>query len=665
MKSRRSSLLFPVVACATALAGCGIVDDGALDESSYLPRGGAGYLGGKAGGAGSGGSGNVGGAAGGKSGSGGSGNVGGKSGSGGSGGGGKGGSGGVGNSGGSVAGGGSGGFGNTGGSVAGGGNGGFGNIGGSTGGAGNGGFGNTGGSVAGAAGEGGAGAGGEGGAGAGGEGGAGAGGDGGAGAGGEGGAGAGGDGGAGAAGEGGAGAGGEGGAGAGGEGGAGAGGEGGEGGEGGAGAGGEGGAGAGGEGGAGAGGEGGAGAGGAGGFAGSAGAGGGPLGCVDPNSDPASDDDGDGFTALDGDCNDCDPNVNPGAVDIVNYVKNPDGQPTTIPVPDAQQVDEDCSGGARLPADDVSCDGALGPDAFSANDAARAMGLCNVNVPENPVDKKDQRWGVISARFSAISGPFLASPPPASAQPMNLNYGILPNFGAATQPFEGARLFALSSGQARAPGQPGFRPDLIREFDKQYQGAFPRPADFGMPGPAWFPKNGSCGTTGQPHDGVALDLKIRVPTNAKSFSFQFRFFTYEYPMYVCQVFNDVFAVVMLPSPMASGDPMYPDIAFETKPGGVKNVIGVNNTTFLTECTKGTSGFNYPNCHGEAQLAGSGFEGHAASAWLRNLAPVTPGSVISLRFAIWDSEDGILDSTAVVDDFKWRAEEGQLGTVVTP
>ena len=46
----------------------------------------------------------------------------------------------------------------------------------------------------------------------------------------------------------------------------------------------------------------------------------------------------------------------------------------------------------------------------------------------------------------------------------------------------------------------------------------------------------------------------------------------------------------------------------------------------------------------------------------------PGAdrIISLRFAIWDSQDQILDSSAVVDNFRWSAEEGKgVGTVIVP
>jgi hypothetical protein len=397
----------------------------------------------------------------------------------------------------------------------------------------------------------------------------------------------------------------------------------------------------------------GAGGAGAGGVAGAgAGGAGGSTGC---GSDPNGDFDKDGWTPAEGDCNDCDPNVNPGAIDIVNFFKNPDGTSTSIPLPDGQQVDEDCSGKARLPTDDTSCDAGLGPDALSPYDAARSMGLCSLLVPENPASKKDRKWGVIAAQFSDIAGPFFKSPIQKSSLPMNLNFGILPAFGKATVPFEGHTFFSLSSGEARAPGQTGYLPDIVQAFAKGYTSDYP----------TGFPKDGSCGITGTPNDGVALDLKIRVPTNAKSFSFQFRFFTNEYPMFTCQQYNDVFAVLMDPSPLPAGDPMYPDIAFETTASGKRNVIGVNNESFLSACDPDPIAPTYVNCKGSVDLAGTGFEGHAASAWLRSLSPVTPGSIINLRFAIWDSTDGVLDSTVVIDDFRWRAEGGKVGTVVTP
>jgi hypothetical protein len=285
------------------------------------------------------------------------------------------------------------------------------------------------------------------------------------------------------------------------------------------------------------------------------------------------------------------------------------------------------------------------------------MGLCKVGVPDEGAGEKSKKgWGVIAAAFGGIAGPWLNSPRITQSD-KNLDYGVLDAFGAATTPQEGVRVFALSSGEARAPGQPGFIPfgcseslsiDKTSLFDT-------------FAYPAGFPKNGTCGTTGEPYDGVGYDLKIRIPTNAKAMSFDYRFFTCEYPKYTCGPFNDVFAVLMSPSPLPANDPMgAPDgqsanVAFELAGGGVKNVIGVNNESFMTACEKGASSKgNYANCAGTGDLAGTGFEKHGASAWLSSVVPVTPGSVIHLRLAVWDSNDPYLDSTVVVDNFQFSA-----------
>jgi hypothetical protein len=360
------------------------------------------------------------------------------------------------------------------------------------------------------------------------------------------------------------------------------------------------------------------------------------------------DHDGDGWTEEQGDCNDCDPNVNPGAIDIVNYAKNSDGSQGD-PLPADKQVDEDCDGKATQPNEPTSCDAGLDVVVKDPFDAARAMGLCSVKV-----DEASKKWGVISATLSDIAATF-GGPIKAQGKALEHAFGILPGFGTTSPPREGERLFAISSGIARAPGQPGWGEANVCSYSKNYTSGYP-------PG---FPKQGTCGTTGAPNDGVALDLKIRVPTNAKSLKFNFRFFSCEYPQYTCSVFNDVFAVLMSPSPLPNGDPMadkdnvLANIAFEATANGAKNVIGVNNEGFFTACEPGAVSGNYSNCKpgNGAQLQGSGFEGHGASAWLTTQVPVPSGKVIFLRFAIWDSSDGILDSSAIVDNFEWSAEGG--------
>jgi hypothetical protein len=351
------------------------------------------------------------------------------------------------------------------------------------------------------------------------------------------------------------------------------------------------------------------------------------------------DKDKDGWTVGQGDCNDNDSNVNPGAVELLEVDST--GKPA------AQQLDNDCDGKAQQPSEPTACDAGLGPVVNDPFDAARAMGLCQVKVDEN-----SQKWGVISAAFSDISTG-IGTPIKMTGKALEHAFGILPGFGVTSPPREGGRLFALSSGIARAPGQPGWGEADVCSYSKSYTSAFP-------PG---FPKQGTCGNTGAPNDGVALDLKIRVPTNARSLKFNFRFFSCEYPSYTCSVYNDIFAVLMSPSPLASGDPMtdssniLANIAFESSPEGAKNVIGVNNESFFSACEPGAVQGDYVNCKpgNGAQLEGSGFEKHGASSWLVNQTNVPPGGIIHLRFAIWDSADGILDSSAIVDAFRWSTE----------
>ena len=47
-------------------------------------------------------------------------------------------------------------------------------------------------------------------------------------------------------------------------------------------------------------------------------------------------------------------------------------------------------------------------------------------------------------------------------------------------------------------------------------------------------------TTVPVHDYTELRMTIKAPINAGSFTFDFAFFSEEYPVYVCQGFNDTF-----------------------------------------------------------------------------------------------------------------------------
>ena len=72
------------------------------------------------------------------------------------------------------------------------------------------------------------------------------------------------------------------------------------------------------------------------------------------------------------------------------------------------------------------------------------------------------------------------------------------------------------------------------------------------------------------------------------------------------------------------------------------------------------------------LTGFGFDSaqdeqdHGSTAWLRSKAPIEPGSDITIRFAVYDSGDGVLDTTTIIDNFQWIAKAGTtVGTDPVP
>ncbi len=344
-------------------------------------------------------------------------------------------------------------------------------------------------------------------------------------------------------------------------------------------------------------------------------------GIIDNNL-PGTDDDGDGFSDLEGDCDDNDIYANPGAYDV------PDNQ-----------LDEDCNG---VPDDTVlECDSNLAVDGTDPLDAARAIGLCHTATEAGP------EWGVISAQWILADG----SAP--SSSNFDVGHGILPDFGANVAVREGSNLLAISSGTARDTGDPGYMSP--GGFDKGYTS-----------GTAWgySPSSPFCPgvTTGTPHDSIALELRIRVPTNALSASFDFNFFTYEFPIYICSEYNDYFVALLEPTPPGQTDP---NVSFDSS----GNPISVNNALLQVCNPPQTAGGIYFACPlGDSELQGTGFEGHAGTGWLQttiNLDPsATDNGIITLLFGVWDSGDGVLDSTVVIDNWQWSAEPA-TGSVTTP
>ncbi len=385
----------------------------------------------------------------------------------------------------------------------------------------------------------------------------------------------------------------------------------------------------------------------------------------DGTMDEDPDDDGDGFTVCSGNdcCDEQGPNclnpelVNPGAFEV-----------------DANMVDDDCDGVVDnvLPA----CDAGLASNSNMADDYARAIDLCQFTA-ENPPSQADAQWGVISAQLQLTSG---AGSPNAAAR------SLRDGFGANVTTEFGDRLAVLSSGTAAdnfGDTNPGFVA-FQNGDDNGLTAAFPSD---------WFTANGNQlpNAAGCPspagnvaNDPVMLTLRVRVPTNANSFSMSMFFYSAEYPEYVCTQFNDFFvALVDSTHPMVPADKniaIYDDGA-NTWPVGV-NILSAAPGLF-TECTNGTisqcgtSTSNYNGCTGVAGLTGTGFDQAGSTSfscsysgffgggtgWLTMSSPVVPGEIMDLRLAIWDTADGLFDSLVLLDNFQWSVQGSEPG--VTP
>ncbi|MEX1365415.1 MAG: choice-of-anchor L domain-containing protein [Nannocystaceae bacterium] len=333
-------------------------------------------------------------------------------------------------------------------------------------------------------------------------------------------------------------------------------------------------------------------------------------------TDPNADEDGDGYSVVDGDCNDCDPNVNPGAIEV--EVTEPDMM-GNIPEP----ADEDCDGfvdNIQLP-----CDAGIALNTTDPYDAAAAIGLCKSSA--GPGD-----WGIVDAQFVRANGGAFSQP---------LQHGVMSTFGPNVPALEGNNLLVLSSGRGRIPGQA----NSCNSLTCQMSGAGTAPPNFPQDVPG-------CAGLSTIFDDVALEVTLRAPTNATGYAFSFDFYSFEYPEWVCTSFNDQFIALVDPPPPGS---INGNVSFDN----MMNPVSVNIAFFevCAGCPLGT-----------AELQGTGFDtwdDAGATSWLATTAPVTGGQEVTIRFAIWDTGDQAWDSTALIDNFRWIADGGTVTVGTTP
>lgn len=386
---------------------------------------------------------------------------------------------------------------------------------------------------------------------------------------------------------------------------------------------------------------------------------------------PGGDCDSDGWTPAEGDC--CDQfdecskpaSVNAGAIEE-----------------QGNRIDDNCNGllDAADPSDGLSCDDGLVSRTYVGMEYARAIGLCRTTT------ESSRTWGVISAELLLANG----EPLPVMSDAVS----IRPVFGVI-RPQEGNRIAVLATGGAS---------DAV-QLNPTYLSGVSRPsitfatcADGGSPAclDDWFyasnpplkepgklptaPNCGSASAQDVANDSVMLRLRIRAPTNTSSFKIKTRFFSDEYPRFVCSPFNDQM-VLLIDTPGAFvGNPSDKNLMTYSDPaadGGGSWPVGVNlaaGTPLFQTCSQA------PACRppkvdpnscgqGPAELAltqfapppGDGGCSNGGTRWMTTRGNVKPGAIFELRAAVWDVGDTSFDSLVLIDDFKWSVDAGVSGT----
>ncbi len=297
--------------------------------------------------------------------------------------------------------------------------------------------------------------------------------------------------------------------------------------------------------------------------------------------------DGDGFNAC-VDCNDNDPNVNPGAFDVPG-----------------NGVDDNCNGTID---EVVTCDANLASNTTNPTDLAHAMEMCDP-------------W------LTAASFPTLAD---------DRAHQVAPDWGVFV-PRAGVAIAALSNGVA------------ADENDTQPAYVAPQPGtSFGKTGTPFPipPASHSCvDAQNQPqtfqdpatvNDYTELSVNLTVPTNARSFAIDLNYLTTDAPEWLCTQYVDQ-ALVILKSKLVSGN-----VLLDDKGGRVS----ADSSYLVLNDAQSLQGTGMELLDGNNRLYGG------ATGWMTLTAPVTPGETITLRFVIFDQVDGIYDSQLLGDHFRW-------------
>ncbi|NVB36298.1 hypothetical protein G6O69_00540 [Pseudenhygromyxa sp. WMMC2535] len=136
-----------------------------------------------------------------------------------------------------------------------------------------------------------------------------------------------------------------------------------------------------------------------------------------------------------------------------------------------------------------------------------------------------------------------------------------------------------------------------------------------------------------PNDKLWMQFDLSVPGGTEGYVFDFAYFSSEYPTYVNTSFNDLF------------------IAWSTSETFTGNLTFVNEAPLTITSLENAGSFQYKGS--DAELSGTGFEGHAGTGWFTARGSATPGEQFQITFFIADMGDSALATGTLLDNFRWE------------
>ncbi|MFO7567646.1 MAG: choice-of-anchor L domain-containing protein [Enhygromyxa sp.] len=152
------------------------------------------------------------------------------------------------------------------------------------------------------------------------------------------------------------------------------------------------------------------------------------------------------------------------------------------------------------------------------------------------------------------------------------------------------------------------------------------------------------------YDYAEMRMTGTVPIGASGFSYNFAFFSTEYPVYYKSSFNDMY-IAWLESEIWTGNVSFDEMG---------NPISLN-AGFL-DYKDAPNPHDCPAPCSAPELQGTAMQGHAGTKWLSTSAGVVPGEDFTIVFAIFDLSDNILDSVVIIDNFEWNCDGGPPVTI---